>query len=435
MTLMSPSLSVPTNAWYTPYGGNTYSVENRLTLEVLQNSGPYPANIYAYDPWGKRVMSGYNPSFYSPQPTYNYTFYGVTGQKLAMVTCNGSNYPAYATCAIVGQNVYFGKKLITAGGVNVLTDRLGSVRANGQGESSAYYPYGEERTSTVDGREKFGTYFRDAVGQDYADQRYYGSGTGSFFTPDRQGARPNDPISWNKYAFVAGDPINRTDRHGSCYTDPPPEHEGEGCYGGTGGDPSPGPANCAISGLGPGADDCGNGGGGGGGENPQEVYTEAFFSALQALQDPNCAAIFNTNPNAKNTYAPADVLATMGFGASPLGGTVPQGAYLGSIQFQPISLAFLAVTVPDPATSVSTGTSVVAASANIVLQSNPLSDGYFGTQSVSQLALTLIHELGHVYNIVSGLGGSKIIWDSNADGMNQDAEDQNAKTLQACKPK
>jgi YD repeat-containing protein len=107
------------NAWYSPYGGNTYSVENRLTLEVLQNSSPYPANIYAYDPWGKRVMSGYNPNSNSPQPNYNYTFYGITGQKLAMLTCNGSNYPAYPTCAIVGQNVYFGKKLIVAGGVNV----------------------------------------------------------------------------------------------------------------------------------------------------------------------------------------------------------------------------------------------------------------------------------------------------------------------------
>jgi YD repeat-containing protein len=37
------------NAEYSPYGGNTYSVENRLTLEVLQGS-PHPSNIYAYDP-------------------------------------------------------------------------------------------------------------------------------------------------------------------------------------------------------------------------------------------------------------------------------------------------------------------------------------------------------------------------------------------------
>jgi hypothetical protein len=34
-----------------------------------------------------------------------------------------------------------------------------------------YFPYGEERTSTANGVEKFGTYARDAVGQDYAEQR------------------------------------------------------------------------------------------------------------------------------------------------------------------------------------------------------------------------------------------------------------------------
>jgi len=40
-----------------------------------------------------------------------------------------------------------------------------------------YAPYGDERTSTADGREKWGTYFRDAgTGNDYADQRYKGVG-------------------------------------------------------------------------------------------------------------------------------------------------------------------------------------------------------------------------------------------------------------------
>jgi hypothetical protein len=90
------------NAEYSPYGGNTYSVENRLTLEVLPGSS-YPSNIYAYDPWGKRVISGYSPSSYSPQPNCTYTFYGVTGQALASVMWNGCNYPSYPTCAIVGR--------------------------------------------------------------------------------------------------------------------------------------------------------------------------------------------------------------------------------------------------------------------------------------------------------------------------------------------
>jgi RHS repeat-associated protein len=125
-------------------------------------------------------------------------------------------------CFISGQNVYFGKKLLVSNGVNVVTDRLGSVRANTQGEWFAYYPYGEERTSTVDGRDKFGTYFRDGVGQDYADQRYYGSGTGRFWSADPGGiktAKPSRPSSWNRYAYVEGDPVNFADPHGTYLVD------------------------------------------------------------------------------------------------------------------------------------------------------------------------------------------------------------------------
>ena len=253
------------NACNSPQCGNSYSVENRMTLEVL-GSYPYPANIYAYDPWGKRVMSGYNPNYYSPKPNYSYTFYGVTGQKLATVTCNGSNYPAYPTCAIVGQNVYFGKKLITAGGVNVVTDRLGSVRANGQGESFAYYPYGEERTNRPDGREKFGTYFRDAIGQDYADQRYYGSGTGSFFTPDPRGGNTGNPTSLNKYLYVRGDPTNFNDPRGldpNC--GPGMSWGGEGCTQGTTLNGAAGTADCWSLSIWTGARHHPGGGGGGGG--------------------------------------------------------------------------------------------------------------------------------------------------------------------------
>jgi RHS repeat-associated protein len=203
------------------YGGNTYSVENRLVWEV-EGGWPYPANVYAYDPWGKRVMNGSDPSLYSPDPTYNYNFYGITGQKLVTLTCNGSNYPGYPTCEI-SQNAYFGKKLIVSGGVNVVTDRLGSVRANSQGESFAYYPYGEERTSTVDSRDKFATYFRDMVGQDYADQRHYGSGTGRFMTADPgriKTAVASRPSSWNRYAYANGDPVNFNDPHGKIACDP-----------------------------------------------------------------------------------------------------------------------------------------------------------------------------------------------------------------------
>ncbi|MGP8245312.1 MAG: hypothetical protein ACLQVN_12435 [Bryobacteraceae bacterium] len=51
----------------------------------------------------------------------------------------------------------------------VVTDRLGSVRYTINGASIAYYPYGEERTSTPDGTDKFATNFR--VGNRPASRR------------------------------------------------------------------------------------------------------------------------------------------------------------------------------------------------------------------------------------------------------------------------
>ena len=83
---------------------------------------------------------------------------------------------------------------------------------------SSYFPYGEERTGTGDGREKFGTYFRDGAGQDYADQRYYTATKGRFWSPDPGGvgtANGSDPGSWNRYGYVQGDPINFQDPGGS----------------------------------------------------------------------------------------------------------------------------------------------------------------------------------------------------------------------------
>ena len=201
--------------------GGTRYFENRM---VMQGAYPlYATWFYGYDPWGKRVMTGYDEDPDSlgagSDPINTYNFYGVAGRKLATVSCNGyqSNGMPYCGMGASGQNVYFGSKLIVSGGVAVFTDRLGSVRANTQGEQFAYYPYGEERTNRPDGRDKFGTYFRDAVGQDYADQRYYGSGTGRFWSVDPGGiktANAAQPASWNRYAYVSGDPVNRFDPHG-----------------------------------------------------------------------------------------------------------------------------------------------------------------------------------------------------------------------------
>jgi RHS repeat-associated protein len=202
------------------YGyANTYDVENRL---VGTPGGP----AWTYDPWGKRIAK--NAQDLQNCEVY---FYGITGQKLATFRCVqatddfGNTIYSVQPNGYAAYNVYFGGRMLQSNGRWVVTDRLGSVRATATStsisfvtnEAMAYFPYGVERTSTPDGREKFAGYMRDSAGQDYADQRYYSAAMGRFLTPDPlgiSGADPKNPTSWNRYAYAYGDPINYRDPRG-----------------------------------------------------------------------------------------------------------------------------------------------------------------------------------------------------------------------------
>jgi len=198
-----------------------YDVENRIITSCEPSGGTCNA-AYGYDPQGKRVLRQTG----LPAPTGNwalnweFTFYGITGQRLAtfnVITswyqnsgyCNGARA---CTSGPAFGYVYFGGRLLWgSNGTPVLTDRLGSQR-NGV----SYYPWGEEKTTTPDGQVKFGTYFRDTPGQDYADQRYYTATAGRFYTPDPStGVNLKNPITWNKYAYAGDDPVNFNDSRGT----------------------------------------------------------------------------------------------------------------------------------------------------------------------------------------------------------------------------
>ncbi len=192
----------------------SYDVENRL---VGINAGVSSAVMfYSYAPSNKRVWRG-NWTYSAGDWTRNtdeVTFWGVTGQKLgaySLTTISGLPTTPQFFATQVETNYYFGAKLIKNANGWVYTDRLGSI--------GKFYPYGQERPSaTTNGTEKFTGYFRDSeTGNDYADQRYISPGYGRFATPDRKSssATPADPSSWNKYAYVTGDPINRIDPAGT----------------------------------------------------------------------------------------------------------------------------------------------------------------------------------------------------------------------------
>jgi RHS repeat-associated protein len=188
----------------------TWNVENRLA--TTQGSGT--TTWYSYDDRGRRVMKDANstPGTYS-SGNWEFYFYGIDGQKVMTLLCGSSG-------GVYGCNpqfdIHFGRKLLQSKGNPVVTDRLGSVRWNYY-NTVAYYPWGEERTSTSDDFDKFGTYLRDSPGQDYAQARYYNLNVGRFWSPDPAGigaANPGDPTSWNRYLYVLGDPINGNDPMG-----------------------------------------------------------------------------------------------------------------------------------------------------------------------------------------------------------------------------
>ena len=279
-----------------PIGGNVWDVENRL-IGTGATPNYYPATTnYSYDPWGRRMwkqlLGGLdgngNPI---PVPCEIY-FYGATGQKLETYSClNAGGFSE----ALEGINIYFGGKLLQAKGVWVARDKLGSVRANSNGETFSYFPYGEERTSTADGREKFATYTRDGFGQDYAQQRYYNANQGAFWTPDPGGiktANSSDPTSWNRYAYALGDPIGSLDPTGMIACDP---DDDDGCLAATSGDDSGGG----------GGDDGDDDGGDDDGDDDDDpcASSTATFCTTSTGQMPTTGIVFSP-PTVAPTIAP-----------------------------------------------------------------------------------------------------------------------------------
>jgi RHS repeat-associated protein len=212
----------------TAYGWN---VSNKLVTQTSQGWPP-AVTWYSYDPFGRRVMKDVNP-YPNGYPgftggTWEFYFYGITGQKLVTTLCTYRS-DGSLNCGAGSSYTYFGSRLIEANRSMVVTDRLGSVRYSG-GVSRSYFPYGEERTSTPDGTEKFGTYFRDGPGQDYAQQRYYNNGTGRFWSVDPGGiatADASNPLSLNRYLYGLADPVNKFDPTGQIACDP---DGGDGCF-------------------------------------------------------------------------------------------------------------------------------------------------------------------------------------------------------------
>jgi RHS repeat-associated protein len=186
-----------------------YDVDNRLITATHASNG---TDQYRYDPSNRRVWKK------KPDGTQETYFYGLDGRKLGTYSGGAAGTP-FAT---VHTNVHFAGKLIWAEGAAAVTDRLRSVVSGNR----KYFPYGEEPTTTGQDKTKFATYYRDGTtALDYAHQRYYARTIGRFLTADPYVTSGGTavPGSWNRYAYVNGDPVNYIDPSGrdDCPPDDP----------------------------------------------------------------------------------------------------------------------------------------------------------------------------------------------------------------------
>ena len=278
-----------------------WDVEKRPMTQGVTQATPF----YVYDPWGRRVWRQWYDTTYGTTNCEAY-FYGATGQKLESYSCQYTSGSLGAT--LEGINTYFAGKMLSEKGVFIATDRLGSVRGDSNGVSMSYYPWGEERgQGTTDGRTKFAGYYRDMPGQDYANARYYSASTGSFWSPDPGGIKTVDstnPLSWNRYGYTTGDPMNFRDPSGrdecgadTCVNVSAPDW----CSGNEKYYDASCDSDSSGAGVGGGDQNPPGGGGSGGPKVPAgATYTASqmqalgagFNSAVQHADDAPCASLF-----------------------------------------------------------------------------------------------------------------------------------------------
>ncbi|HEY3444428.1 MAG TPA: RHS repeat-associated core domain-containing protein [Paludibaculum sp.] len=190
-----------------------YDANGNVTSGLLSLPG-----TYSYDGENRMVDNGKEKYGYGAgnrrlwkkraDGVHEVYLYGLGGELLEVFEATAGN-PWTVTRQAGSQRAWFGGRLMRVGTERVNADRLGTYENT--------YPYGELVTATPASKEKFATYWRDAgTGLDYAVNRYYSPQMGRFLSADPYQASggPANPGSWNRYAYVGGDPVNFNDSAG-----------------------------------------------------------------------------------------------------------------------------------------------------------------------------------------------------------------------------
>jgi|HubBroStandDraft_6_1064221.scaffolds.fasta_scaffold95174_4 hypothetical protein len=232
---------------------------------------------------------------------------------------------------------------------------------------------------------------------------------------------PSDPGSWNRYAYTRDDPVNRLDAAGTCDTSTDSAYSVTVC----GGDPDPvAPSD-----------------GGDVGPTYQGVHgvpipaVAGFLSNMQAVaaavnatflaigvaveaaenalaNNPNCAGLFSLDSNAPTPIA---LLAQIASGNDPQ-------AYFTEEFLNPL-IPNTSVNAVTQVTSYSmqNGALVNTGVANNAVVAFNYYPGTFNGAGVTANAITVLHELGHVYELLYGLGSTLLVNDSISVQGNQAA--------------
>ena len=218
--------------------GYTYDAAGNLITEPLS-----PPNNYTYD--NENRMTGFSGSGGTAAYTYDdnndrvqkslsggaTTVYVFSGGKVIAEYDNGA-LPSSPSREYIysegGPNSGLGPQLVAkieAGATQyyhqdrlsarLMTDSSGNILGQ-----QGHFPFGETwYQSGTTTKWEFTSYERDQdsgnnSGLDYAMARFYDSRVASFCSADPVEGRSDDPQSWNRYAYVANDPINATDPGG-----------------------------------------------------------------------------------------------------------------------------------------------------------------------------------------------------------------------------
>ncbi len=238
----------------------------------------------------------------------------------------------------------------------------------------------------------------------YARNRWYDSAMGRFTTPDPYAASATltNPNSWNRYAYVGGDPVNFNDPSGLFMRVPDP-----------------------ISPIDPYIQAFILGWTKNGSERrvrrinevEQEIARMARLSnarvarttrllntaiqdALAALEDPDCAGLFGVQGDALD---PRDVLKGLASGQSGYG-------YFLVSEIKQVKSSAVTNAQTEPQFGYATspaGTLVNTGINGVVITINTAPNTPFNrTATPTDRATTVLHELGHAFNWLPGAGGS-----------------------------